>query len=112
MMYKAFIKFVNGLGDWNHAFGASVIMVTVSFMGLVVDWDASPLLWDLAQMITAWYMSKEYHSYIAKHGYIKAFNPSLWSRHDRRQTVLLFVVAWLYAFMYDKYIFNLISTML
>jgi len=108
-MLKSFTKFIDGLGDWNHVAIAIISMLANSLLGWFIGYDPNPLNWDLAKLWSAFYFSKEYHSYQPKLGYIRAFTMNIWSRHDRRQTILLWCSVWAFAFIFDKFIYNLIN---
>lgn len=107
-MFKKFIDFVNGLGDWNHLFIGVMSQLVLSLIGFT-GWEfITVIIYFTAAFFTVWYLSKEYHSYVGRLGYVKAIFMSLWERHDRRQSIIAWSGFWIYAFIYDKYLFNLL----
>ena len=53
-----------------------------------------------AVAISFFYYGKEHRTYI-KLGELNSLNINKWQRHDRRQTVLLWVGVWAYAFFFN-----------
>ena len=92
-MMKRIEKFINGLGDYNHLFIGLVIMIAVFL-------TFPNLLYYTATFISAFYYGKEHRTYI-KLGELNSLNINKWRRHDRRQTVLLWVGVWAYAFFFN-----------
>jgi len=91
------LKFIDGLGDWNHALivgiGIWPLAGLLWLLGLyfktpfVVAMFASLLIW------TAFYYGKEHGIYrVSGFSLIDSLNLILWEGHDRRQTIYLFFV--------------------
>jgi|TARA_R110000796_G_C14549676_1_gene433695 hypothetical protein len=90
---KKIIDFINNLGDYNHLFIGLIIMIAVSF-------TFPNLLYYASTFISAFYLGKEHKTYI-KLGELGSFQINKWERHDRRQTIFVWVGVWSYAFFFS-----------
>lgn len=94
---KSIEKFINGLGDFNHLAIVSVVSFIVTGVLYIVG------AFHLAAMVAAvlgfgfscFYYGKEHWTYI-KLGELKSLNPNNWHRHDRRQTIFVWIFAAIY----------------
>jgi len=100
-------KLINSFGDWNHAFVATVSIFIISLLAFAGA-DIRLFLYFVATAFSFLYLGKEHQSYI-KLGEIGSFFINNWKRHDRRQTILMWVCVWLYAFIFNKFIYGLIA---
>lgn len=99
-MLKILEKFIDGLGDFNHAFIGLIGMI---IMSLLIPF----LVYPLAIAFSFFYLGKEHWTYI-RLGNLKSLNMMLWAPHDRNQTIYLWAAVWGYAVAYDQVLFTLI----
>lgn len=106
-MFKDFSKWVTSKGDWNHVIVSLLIMMPFSSATLLPD--VSPvILYYVAFALMFFYLGKEYQENL-RLGILKAFCINLWTRHNRRQTILAYAAMWGYAFVFNKFIYGLIA---
>ena len=86
--------FVNGLGDYNHLFIGLVVMVCCSIIPALLHFAAT--------FVSAFYLGKEHRTYIGM-GELRSFQMNMWSRHDRRQTIFVWVGVWLYVLLFNLF---------
>ena len=101
-------KFIDDLGDWNHAFIGVGSMFIISLIGFTGWAFITTIIYFMAFALTFFYLGKEYQEHI-RLGVLKAFYINLWTRHNRRQSIIVWSGVWLYAVIYDKFIFNFIQ---
>lgn len=94
-MLKKIEGFINGLGDWNHAFIVAVLFYPVSMIIQLIGFsEKQSYVLTMILLIFGYYM-KEHGS--SRHSNnlteIQSLNPANWSDHDRKQTVYLSIVA-------------------
>ena len=86
-MFKRIEKFITGLGYFNHMFIGLVIMVVCSIIPALLPFAAT--------FVSAFYLGKEHRNYIYL-GQLASFQINKWSKHDRKQTILVWIAVWLY----------------
>lgn len=93
-MLKYIEKFINGLGDFNHMVIGLGVMVVCSIIPALLPFAAT--------FISAFYLGKEHRSYIHL-GELGSFQINKWSKHDRRQTIFVWIAVWLYVFGFTTF---------
>ena len=86
-------NFINSLGDFNHMFIGLILMVVCSIVPALLPFAAT--------FVSAFYFGKETGSYISRFGELGSFQINKWSKHDRRQTIFVWVAVWLYTLVFN-----------
>lgn len=92
-MWKDFEqKFHKITGDFNHAIIGLILMGLASLLKYFTDVDIHK---QIAFMVSFFYLGKEHGAY-SYLGEIASFNMLKWSKHDRNQTILVWISVWVY----------------
>lgn len=89
---KKIEAFITSLGDYNHLFIGLLVMICCSIIPALLPFSATA--------VSFFYLGKEHRTYIGR-GELKSLQMNKWSRHDRRQTILLWVGVWLYVLVFN-----------
>ena len=100
-MLEIMEKYINKLGDFNHAFIGLSVQIAISMI-------CPNLLHYTATSVSFLYLGKEHQTYI-RLGNLKSFNFMLWQPHDRRQTIYLWIAVWGYPFIFNNFLPQLIK---
>jgi hypothetical protein len=101
---KAITKFINGLGDWNHAFIVAIGIWPVATIIWLCGYPLATAMFWAASMWAAFYLGKEhlsYRWYTDPHGFWLSVNPFAWNNHDKYQTLYMVIVAYGLAALID-----------